>query len=290
MYHRAPGFVCRAAALDPRRVAVLYPLQTFQKNLKDTLPEAPTDALPQVPEAALIPDVTTRNSGVAGGHAVAVRGMFDRISPTYDLLNRLLSFGIDRRWRRRALRELSQDLPPGPVLDLCAGTLDLSAAIERDLPGRRVVAADFARDMLVAGRDKSGASLAVADAMRLPFRDGAFAGVVCGFGMRNLADTRAGIAEVQRVLSPGGRFVVLEFYRPTRIWTHAFHAFYGRLLLPAVGRLVSGDAAAYRYLSDSMLGFLTRGQFEQAMAEQGFSQVHGSDLTLGIASLIRGVK
>ena len=118
----------------------------------------------------------------------------------------------------------------------------------------------------------------------------AFAGAVCGFGMRNLADTRAGIAEVHRALVPGGRFVVLEFYRPTRLVTHAFHTFYGRMLLPAVGRLVSGDAAAYRYLSDSMLGFLTRQEFEAAMRDAGFQQVQGRDLTMGIASLIVGVK
>lgn len=254
------------------------------------MPHAPTETLTPPSEPGLLPDVSARNSSVAGGHAVAVQGMFDRISPTYDLLNRLLSFGIDRRWRRRALAALSEKLPQGPILDLCAGTLDLSAEIERTLPERRVVAADFARDMLVAGRDKARASLAVADAMRLPFKSEAFAGAVCGFGMRNLADTRAGIAEVHRALLPGGTFVVLEFYRPTRMVTHAFHTFYGRMLLPAVGRIVSGDAAAYRYLSDSMLGFLTREEFEQAMRDVGFREVHGADLTFGIASLIVGVK
>lgn len=216
--------------------------------------------------------------------------MFDRISPTYDLLNRLLSFGIDRAWRRRALAALTRALPPGPMLDLCAGTLDLSRELVDAAPGRPVVAADFAREMLVAGRDKAPVALAVADAQRLPFKDDAFAGVVCGFGMRNLADTRAGIDEVRRVLRPGGTFVVLEFYRPTHALTHIFHTFYGRLLLPAVGRLVSGDAAAYRYLSDSMLGFLTRTEFEQAMRDAGLREVEGQDLTFGIASIIRGVK
>jgi len=221
---------------------------------------------------------------------MAVRGMFDRISPTYDLLNRLLSFGVDRRWRRRALGELTRELPQGPLLDLCAGTLDLSCELREAVPDRTVVAADFAREMLVAGRDKAPVALAVADAQRLPFADGSFAGVVCGFGMRNLADTRAGIAEVARVLKPGGAFVVLEFYRPTRPLTHVFHTLYGRMLLPAVGRLVSGDAAAYRYLSDSMLGFLTREQFEQAMRQAGLRDVHGTDLTFGVASIVRGVK
>ena len=193
------------------------------------------------------------------GHALAVRRMFDRISPTYDVLNRLMSFGVDRRWRKRALAALFAELPEGPLLDLCAGTLDLAEAMEARAPERTLVAADFARDMLVAGRPKVlQAGLAQADAMVLPFGTGAFAGVICGFGMRNLARPAAGIQEVYRVLRPGGVFVVLEFFRPTRPWTHLFHGAYGRFLLPLMGGMVSGDAGAYRYLSQSMRGFLSR--------------------------------
>src|SRR5690349_17635440 len=98
--------------------------------------------------AGLVPEVEARTSDTAGSHATAVRRMFDRISPTYDLLNRLLSMGIDQRWRARALTELSRDLPEGPVLDVCAGTLDLTLALHERLPGRRILALDFARDML----------------------------------------------------------------------------------------------------------------------------------------------
>jgi ubiquinone/menaquinone biosynthesis methyltransferase len=218
--------------------------------------------------------------------------MFDRISPTYDLLNRLLSFGIDRRWRARALEVLASELPAGPLLDSCAGTLDLAAAMQRRWPERALFAGDFAAEMLAAGRSKlvEGARPLVCDAMRLPFAANVFAGMTCGFGLRNLADPLRGLAEAQRVLAPGGVLVVLEFFRPTRMATRLFHAFYGRMLLPLAGRVVSGDAEAYAYLSRSMLGFLTRKELESAMSAAGFSRVRGVDLTLGIASIVWGIK
>ena len=237
-------------------------------------------------------ELDARAPDTASSHALGVRRMFDRISPTYDLLNRLLSLGIDRGWRKRALEVLAQRVPPGALLDSCAGTLDLSAAMQERWPERRLVAADFARDMLVAGRAKlhgRGHAL-VCDAMRLPFASDSFAGMTCGFGMRNLADPRAGVAEAHRVLTYGGVFVVLEFFRPTRLPTRVFHAVYGRGLLPLVGRLVSGDGEAYGYLSRSMVGFLTRTEFEQALSDAGFRDVGGCDLTFGIASLVWGVK
>lgn len=255
-----------------------------------------------------IAELAARAPAGAAAHALAVRGMFDRISPTYDLLNRLLSAGTDRRWRERALAVLADAAPAGPLLDSCAGTLDLAQGIARRWPGRPLVAGDFARAMLLAGRAKldpevrapavhppaplppAAPLLAVFDAMRLPFASGSFAGVTCGFGMRNLADPLRGVAEAQRVLAPGGVFVVLEFFRPTRIPTRLFHAIYARAVLPLVGKLVSGDGEAYRYLSRSMRGFMTRTQFEHALQAAGFRQVRAVDLTFGIASLVWGIK
>ncbi len=257
---------------------------------------SPGSASPIVPLTAaepgvgLVPDVSAR-AATATGHANAVRRMFDRISPTYDLLNRLLSFGIDRRWRTHALDELARDLPEGPLVDLCAGTLDLSAAMHARFPGRSLFSLDFARDMLVAGRSKAAsAKLVVADAMRLPLRSGSVAGMVCGFGMRNLAEPSAGMREVARVLAPGGVFIVLEFFRPTRLPTRVFHAVYARVVLPTLGRIISGDAEAYRYLSRSMQGFLSREEFAGALRDAGFEKVQAFDLTLGIASVVRGVR
>jgi ubiquinone/menaquinone biosynthesis methyltransferase len=242
--------------------------------------------------AQLLPELNARQAGPASGHALAVRRMFDRISPTYDLLNRLLSGGTDRRWRKRALAVLGAEAPPGTLFDCCAGTLDLTAAIGARWPERKVIAGDFAPEMLRAGKDKlpSSARALVCDAMQLPFVDGGLAGITNGFGMRNLADPQRGVREAFRVLGPGGVFVVLEFFKPTRAMTRLFHAVYGRGLLPLVGRIVSGDGEAYGYLSRSMRGFLTRAEFEQAMRDAGFRQVRSRDLTLGIASLVWGVK
>jgi len=223
-------------------------------------------------------------------HGDAVRAMFDRIAPTYDLLNRVMSVGLDVRWRARAVAELSR-APAGDVLDLCAGTLDLSRAIERTYPTRGVVAADFAADMLERGRHKvSRTELVVADAMNLPFATGRFAAVICGFGLRNLSDPRKGIAEAVRVLAPGGRLVILEFFRGERMVTRAFHAGFARVVMPLAGKAVAKDAGAYAYLARSMATFLSRSELESILREHGFVEVQGEDLTLGVASVVAGTR
>jgi ubiquinone/menaquinone biosynthesis methyltransferase len=236
--------------------------------------------------SAPIADVRARR-GEEEAHGAAARGMFERIAPTYDLLNRVLSAGTDERWRARALDELER-APTGPILDLCAGTMDLAARVERQRPGERVVAVDFSAAMLEKGRRKAPCTEAiVADALALPFEGATFAGVVCGFGMRNLSDLERGLAEVRRVLRPGGVFVTLELFRPVRWATRAFHGAYARAVLPAVGGLLSGDGGAYRYLARSMAGFLSRVEYEDALRAAGFRRVHGRDLTLGVASVVR---
>jgi ubiquinone/menaquinone biosynthesis methyltransferase len=236
-----------------------------------------------------IADIHAR-TGEEAAHGTAARGMFERIAPTYDALNRILSAGIDRRWRARAIAEVRK-APAGPVLDLCAGTMDLTAMLARVLPGERIVALDFSPKMLEAGRHKArDAEIVVGDAMELPFDDGAFAAVVCGFGVRNFGDPARGAREALRVLRPGGVFVTLELFRAARLATRAFHRAYAQLVLPAVGGLVSGDAEAYRYLARSMAGFLTREEYEHALEKVGFASVRGFDLTLGVASVVCGFK
>jgi ubiquinone/menaquinone biosynthesis methyltransferase len=229
-----------------------------------------------------------RRQGAEAAHAGAARSMFERIAPTYDLINRVMSAGIDRRWRERAMEQI-EGSPSGPALDLCAGTMDFSALLDDARPLDRVVAVDFSPAMLEAGRNKAlRAELVVADAAHLPFEDGEFAVVVCGFGMRNLADPVAGAREVLRVLKPGGVFVTLELFRPDRLATRAFHAGYARLVLPTVGGWVSGERSAYDYLARSMAGFLKRSAYERALTDVGFRNVRGFDLTLGVASVVRG--
>jgi ubiquinone/menaquinone biosynthesis methyltransferase len=239
--------------------------------------------------SAPIAEVHARR-GEEAAHGSAARTMFDRIAPTYDAINRLMSAGLDRRWRARAVTEVTR-AATGPVLDLCAGTMDLTALLTRALPGERIVAADFSSAMLDAGRHKApAAEVVVADAMALPFGDGAFAAVVCGFGVRNLADPVRGAREVLRVLRPGGIFVALDLFRPASLATRAFHRAYAEIVLPAVGGVVSGDRDAYRYLARSMAGFFSRKEYERALVDVGFGDVQGADLALGVASIVSGSK
>lgn len=236
-----------------------------------------------------ISDLEERKQNLEG-HGDGVRAMFDRIAPTYDLANRVMSAGIDVRWRKRAVAEL-RDLPAGGLLDSCAGTLDLTALLVEKFPERRIVAADFSGEMLERGKDKAPAAERVqADAMDLPFAASTFAGMICGFGMRNVSDTAKGIGEAHRVLVPGGLFVTLEFFKPVTWYSRAFHGAYAKAVLPTAGGMLSGEPDAYKYLARSMTGFLARTEYESALASAGFVNVRGYDLLLGIASIVVGQK
>lgn len=213
-----------------------------------------------------------------------VQRMFDTIAPTYDTLNRVLSLGIDQSWRKRAVKLLG-DVEGKWVLDACAGTLDLSQIAVAQAKAR-VVAADFSQAMLKEGRHKTSAGIVVADTMRLPFADGVFSGALCGFGLRNLPDARAGLAELRRVLAPGAALVILEFFRPRRTFTRVVQALYNQRVLPFVGGAISGDCAAYKYLANSIAGFHARDEVEAMAREVGFSAARGQDLTAGVASLV----
>lgn len=224
--------------------------------------------------------------GAEAKHRSATRSMFERIATSYDTLNRLLSVGIDQRWRARAVA-LAAKAPAGPILDLCAGTMDMTALLMRARPADRVVAVDFSPAMLELGRRKApSAEVVVADVARLPFESGTFSAVVCAFGVRNLADPIVDLREVPRVLRPGGLFITLELFKPTLRITRAFHRTYAGLVLPVIGGLISGDRDAYRYLARSVGGFLRRDQYECGLLQLGFKRVSGFDLSWGIASIV----
>ncbi|MEK6710990.1 MAG: ubiquinone/menaquinone biosynthesis methyltransferase [Nitrospinota bacterium] len=227
----------------------------------------------------------------------AVQAMFGDIAPTYDLLNRLLSLGIDQGWRRAGVRLLLLDAlrGEGRFLDLATGTADVALEIRRQLgPRARVAGADFAFPMLLRAREKAarrraGLDLLQADALALPFPSGAFDGVIIAFGLRNLEDRAAGLAEMARVLRPGGRLVILEFGKPAGLFGMVFR-FYFRWLLPAVGRLVSGHPTAYRYLPETVGEFPPAGALSAMMREAGLGHVAVRPLTGGIVELHTGVR
>jgi len=239
-------------------------------------------------QSAPIPEQKRRDSHERE-HGEAVRAMFDRIAPTYDTLNRVMSLGVDVRWRKRAVRELA-GAPPGPILDLCAGTLDLSKLVAERMPDRELTAGDFSAEMLEKGRHKAPrARRVVCDAMDLPFPDASFAGIIAGFGIRNVSKTELAAKEARRVLRPGGLFVTLEFFKPESLRAKAFHGVYARAVLPTVGAAISGERSAYAYLAESMKGFLTRSEYEDVLRDAGFASVRGYDLLLGIASVVVGI-
>lgn len=224
-----------------------------------------------------------------------VRRIFSEIAPRYDLLNHLLSFNIDKRWRTAAIRELGWTrAPEGSYLDLCAGTLDVGTQLVR-VPGFRgfVLGTDFALPMLRAGAGKAPRTALAAvngDALELPYRAEALDGAIVAFGIRNLADLGAGLREVHRVLKPGARFVILEFSTPrSAVVRAAYHAYFHHVL-PWIGGVISGHRTAYAYLPRSVANFPVQEELAQRMRDAGFTDVRYRDLTFGVAAIHVGVK
>ena len=226
-----------------------------------------------------------------------IAGMFDAIAPRYDLLNRVLSGGLDLRWRAKAVRSLA--LRGGErVLDLCTGTADLAIASATARPGASaVVGVDFAGEMLRLGHDKIGrrglgqrVRLVRGDAMRIPLADASVDAATVAFGIRNVERPDIAFADVFRVLRPGGRFAILEFGVPRLPGVSQAYLFYFRRVLPWVGSLVSGHASAYTYLPASVGSFPEPAQVIASLAATGFSQVKADSLSLGIVYLYSATK
>jgi demethylmenaquinone methyltransferase/2-methoxy-6-polyprenyl-1,4-benzoquinol methylase len=234
-------------------------------------------------------DANLSTSSLAeAGHDV--RGMFDRVAGRYDAANRVMSAGVDGLWRKKAIGRLLEGLGDTPrVLDLGAGTLDGGIEIVRRAPGARVAAADFSREMLRAGRPKipAGATIEThgADGHHLPYGAGVFDGAFSAFCVRNLRDLPLGLAELRRVVRPGGRVAILEFFRAER--PRFFFDAYNAHVLPLVGWAITGDREAYRYLPDSIAQFRSLTEFVALARAAGFANVEGTDLfPSGVASLV----
>ncbi|MDX1646098.1 MAG: ubiquinone/menaquinone biosynthesis methyltransferase [Longimicrobiales bacterium] len=219
-----------------------------------------------------------------------VQQIFSEIAPRYDLLNHVLSFNIDRTWRRKAVDRLRwEDAPEGVFLDACAGTLDLALELARraDFHGR-VVASDFAHPMLVQGTPKlegSSVTSVCGDSLELPFEDDRFDGATVGFGVRNLSDLGVGLRELRRVLKPGRRLVVLEFTVPPNPIVRAGYLVYFNHVLPLVGRIVSGHPWAYTYLPRSVKAFPGPRDLGELFESAGFIDVGWKLLSGGIAAI-----
>lgn len=224
-----------------------------------------------------------------------VRTMFEQIAPRYDLLNHLLSLNVDTSWRRRALRALEwRRTPDGRYLDLCAGTLDVGAALSREDGFRGfIIGADFAVPMLQAGDGKAPRSVlapVAADAQQLPLRDASVEGAAVAFGIRNVTSLDVALREVHRVLVPGARFVILEFTTPRNAIVRALYHFYFHRMLPYIGGAVSGHRSAYRYLPASVAHFPSEPELAERMRRAGFTEVTWESLSLGIAAIHHGRK
>jgi demethylmenaquinone methyltransferase/2-methoxy-6-polyprenyl-1,4-benzoquinol methylase len=240
----------------------------------------------------------TTPRGTAGEQEAAqwVRGMFDRIAGRYDLLNHLLSFNLDKRWRARLVNRVASTLerPDALVLDLCCGTGDLLLALEARA-GRPVLGSDFSHPMLVeAARKVSTRRFATplfeADALSLPLSDLSLDLVTVAFGFRNLANYEKGLEELLRVLKPGGVAAILEFSQPTNRFFGALYGFFSTRVLPTVGGMISGSRDAYQYLPESIRKFPDADTLAEEMRRTGFSRVEFERMIGGAVALHLGTK
>jgi demethylmenaquinone methyltransferase/2-methoxy-6-polyprenyl-1,4-benzoquinol methylase len=231
----------------------------------------------------------------AAEKARTIQGMFSAIAPTYDLLNRVLSCGVDASWRRA----LVAHLPRGEtrVLDLACGTGDVAIAAAELRERARIFGADFSLGMLRGAPPKLAkrrltrrVSLQNASAEDLPYRDAVFDAVTIAFGIRNVVRRDRALAEMHRVLKPGGKALILDFSVPPHPLVRALYGFYFHRVLPFLGGLISGNFAAYKYLPESVAGFPPRKEFCTLLRAAGFEPVAYVDLTLGVSTLYRGTK
>ncbi len=224
------------------------------------------------------------------GKKKQIKNMFDNIAPKYDFLNHFLSLGIDKIWRRRAIG-LLKDLKSPRILDIATGTGDLAIASLRLKP-QSVVGLDLSPQMLKVGEEKIRKkklehiiSMVEGDSENLPFKDGEFDAATVAFGVRNFENLNAGLLEINRVLKPGGKFMVLEFSNPTAFPIKQLFKFYSSTILPWWGGLLSKDKAAYTYLPASVAAFPEGQAFVNELEKAGFTSLRVWKQTFGVATI-----
>ncbi len=232
--------------------------------------------------------------GEVEGKKKEIALMFDAVAPRYDFLNRLLSCGIDRRWRKTAIDWLAPHNPKR-ILDLATGTADLAIEAIRLKP-EKIVGVDISEEMLRLGREKLKKlgfdhiiTLETGDAEKLPFSDAQFDAAMVAFGVRNFENLQLGLQDIRRVLKPGGILVVLEFSRPASFPIKQGYNFYSKFLMPKIGRLFSKANGAYKYLPDSIAVFPDGDNFLEELRRAGYQDGKSKQLTFGVASLYSGI-
>ncbi len=242
------------------------------------------------PAAKVVPDTASNLSKKA-----QVAEMFNNIASSYDFLNHFLSLGIDRGWRKKAIKEVVK-ARPATILDVATGTGDMAIAAAQ-AHECKITGLDIAEQMLEVGRKKITArhldaviTLQSGDSEHIPFPDNAFDVVMCAYGVRNFEHLEAGLAEMYRVLRPGGKVVILEFSHPQQFPVKQLYRFYFRYILPTIGKMVSKHSRAYTYLPESVMAFPEGKRFCDILGKCGFSGAAPRPLTLGVTTLYTAVK
>lgn len=239
---------------------------------------------------------TVKPYSETGSKKTQVEEMFDNIARRYDFLNRVLSLGIDKIWRKKAIDQL-RDLQPKYILDVATGTADVALETMRRLRPDKIIGLDISAEMLHFGREKvakQGLSdvieLVQGDSENLPFADNTFDAITVAFGVRNFENLEQGLSEMNRVLKPGGKLVVLEFSKPRIFPFKQLFQFYFKNILPTIGRWTSQDPRAYRYLFESVQAFPEGEAFLHRLQKTGYKSSQCISLTLGVCSLYTAEK
>lgn len=248
------------------------------------------------PMAKFAHDEVVPYAGSGAAKKKQVAQMFDSIAFKYDFVNRFLSFGIDIRWRKKAINKLKQ-LKPQQILDVATGTADVAIMTYKMLKPKQITGIDISQGMLQLGREKveklglkQQISLHLGDSEHIPFAENSFDAITVAFGVRNFENLEKGLAEMYRVLKPGGRLVVLEFSRPKQPVFKALSNFYMKVLTPGIGSIFSKNKHAYKYLTESVQAFPEREQFTGIMQQAGYKNTEFKPLTIGICCIYCGDK